>query len=665
MEEYNKASKEVYDPIKENRRRLVETLGHQIAELFPMVIKDGEIDVNSLLSELGQYSVNEGERYELKWAGKEDSKRMANLDILGKTLRFVLNDSKDPEKTENIYIEGENLEVLKLLRGSYYNRIKLIYIDPPYNTGKDFVYKDKFTQDKLTSDQLEGELDDEGVRLILNQKSCGRFHSNWLNMIYPRIKIARDLLTDDGLIFISIDNNEIDNLLKVCNEIFGESNFVSCIANINNPKGRSDDKYFATAHEYIVVYKKNNAEIYGFEPDDKVLKRYNKQTEDGRVYREIDLRKTGDGDRREDRPNMFYYFLYNERSNDFFPTVEDYVPEGYIQIFPTREDGSYGRWRWGIETAKENISNLIPKFMKVKEKWTVMEADYLTEDKLVKPTTNWNFKDVNSERGTEDFINLGFKKEVFERPKPVGTIERILKITTRDEDIILDFFSGSATSAHAVMKINADDSGKRKFILVQTDQDKCDEKSDAYREGFKNICEIGKERIRRAGEKIKEEFKDKPGIENLDVGFKVFKVADTNIRWFSEAIKSDVFDYDMTMTDKDKLDFNPGFTDIDVVYEILLRHRDIPLSTNVEQLSNIGDRTYIFADTVVVCLEETIADWMIDKIAAIEPMPTKIIFRDSAFGDDISLKENTMIRLEAQMRKHSGLEKRAYRVEFI
>jgi len=665
VEEYNKASKEVYDPIKENRRRLVETLGHQIAELFPMVIKDGEIDVNSLLSELGQYSVNEGERYELKWAGKEDSKRMANLDILGKTLRFVLNDSKDPEKTENIYIEGENLEVLKLLRGSYYNRIKLIYIDPPYNTGKDFVYKDKFTQDKLTSDQLEGELDDEGVRLILNQKSCGRFHSNWLNMIYPRIKIARDLLTDDGLIFISIDNNEIDNLLKVCNEIFGESNFVSCIANINNPKGRSDDKYFATAHEYIVVYKKNNAEIYGFEPDDKVLKRYNKQTEDGRVYREIDLRKTGDGDRREDRPNMFYYFLYNERSNDFFPTVEDYVPEGYIQIFPTREDGSYGRWRWGIETAKENISNLIPKFMKVKEKWTVMEADYLTEDKLVKPTTNWNFKDVNSERGTEDFINLGFKKEVFERPKPVGTIERILKITTRDEDIILDFFSGSATSAHAVMKINADDSGKRKFILVQTDQDKCDEKSDAYREGFKNICEIGKERIRRAGEKIKEEFKDKPGIENLDVGFKVFKVADTNIRWFSEAIKSDVFDYDMTMTDKDKLDFNPGFTDIDVVYEILLRHRDIPLSTNVEQLSNIGDRTYIFADTVVVCLEETIADWMIDKIAAIEPMPTKIIFRDSAFGDDISLKENTMIRLEAQMRKHSGLEKRAYRVEFI
>lgn len=276
-----------------------------------------------------------------------------------------------------------------------------------------------------------------------------------------------------------------------------------------------------------------------------------------------------------------------------------------------------------------------------------------------KPKSIWQETDFITEKGTVELGKLGLSK-FFDFPKPTALIKQIVQIGTDKDSIVLDFFSGSATTAEAVMRVNAEDGGNRKYIMVQLDE-KFDVSSEAFVNGYRTICDVGKERIRRAGTALRDEFQN----AELDTGFRVFKLSNTNIRWFSEAIKSDILDYDMTMTDKDKLDFNPGFTDLDVVYEILLRHRDIQLSTNVEHLSDIGSRTYIFADTVVVCLEETISEEMINMIAAIEPMPTKIIFRDSAFGDDISLKENTMSRLEAQMRKNSGLEKRAYRVEFI
>lgn len=661
--DYTKVSKEIFDPIKANKAKFVEKFGEQLAELFPSAVKDGVVDFTTLLAELGRY-IDSEERYELNWAGKTDAKRVANSDVIGKTLKYVPDDSKNPKTTENIYIEGDNLEVLKVLRNNYYSRIKVIYIDPPYNTGNDFVYKDNFSMSSKEVEKAEGDMDENDNRLVANPKSNGRYHSNWLNMMYPRLKVAKELLADDGVIFISIDANEVDNLIKICNELFGESNLISCISNVNNPKGRSDDKFIATAHEYILAYQKGNAKLIGWEPEDNILKRYNKADSVGNRYRELELRKTGDNDRKEDRPNLFYYFLYNDTTGQFYATKDEDIPRGFIQIYPTRKDGSLGNWRWQMETANENIEHLIPKYSNVNNKWTVYEKDILSDDLRIKPTSAWTFKDVNSERGTEQFIELGFDKEVFPKPKPIGTITRILKMCTRENDIILDFFSGSATTAHAVMQLNAEDNQNRKFIMIQL-PDECDGKSGAYKSGYKTICEIGKERIRRAGDKIIEEFKDKAGIEQLDIGFKVLKVANTNIRWFSEAIKSDILDYDMTMTDKDKLDFNPGFTDIDVVYEILLRHRDIPLSTTVEQLSDIGNRTYIFADTVVVCLEDTISEEMINRIASIEPMPTKLIFRDSAFGDDISLKENTMIRLESQMRKNSGSEKRAYRVEFI
>ncbi|WP_257875713.1 site-specific DNA-methyltransferase [Thermoanaerobacterium thermosaccharolyticum] len=266
--------------------------------------------------------------------------------------------------------------------------------------------------------------------------------------------------------------------------------------------------------------------------------------------------------------------------------------------------------------------------------------------------------------GTNELKDLFSNIKVFNYPKSVKMIKYLLMLGSNKDSIILDFFSGSATTAHAVMQLNAEDGGKRKFIMVQLPEP-CPEDSEAYKAGFKTIADIGKERIRRAGEKIKEEFKDKEGVENLDIGFKVFRVGDTNIRWTSEAIKSGQIRIEESSATKDALDFNPGFTDIDVVYEIMLRHRDFSLTSKIEKLSHIGERTYIFADSVVVCLEEKVTNEVVDKIAEIEPKPLKVIFRDSAFDDDISLKLNTMNRLDVQLKKHNQGKEISYRVEFI
>ena len=497
----------------------------KIATLFPNCVteaknENGEIthkiDFDMLKQELS-HSLVEGreERYQFTWPDKKQAILTANAPI-NKTLRPCREESVNFDETENLYIEGDNLEVLKLLQETYLGKIKMIYIDPPYNTGNDFVYNDDFRTKNLEFRKKSGNFDEEGKQLVdnytRNTESNGRFHTDWLNMMYPRLKLARDLLSDDGVIFISLDNNEIENIKKIGDEIFGETNCLGLIANINNPKGRSDDKFIATAHEYLCVYAKdiNSVIWFGFEPTEEITKRYNKEDSNGRKYREIDLRKTGENDLREDRPNLFYYFYFNETTRDFFPDKDDKEINGYIRIKPQREDGKEGNWRWGIDTAKSQINDLIPKFMPARKVWGIMQKDYLEGRALVKPTSAWTFKDVNSERGTEDFINLGFDKRIFPKPKPIGTISRCIKLGTISDSIILDFFSGSATTAHAVMQLNAEDGGNRKFIMVQLPES-CDEKSEAYKAGYKNICEIGKERIRRAGKQILE-----LSLENLE-----------------------------------------------------------------------------------------------------------------------------------------------------
>ena len=367
----------------------------------------------------------------------------------------------------NFLIEGDNLAALQLLMKTHKGKIDLIYIDPPYNNGgDDFVYDDKRI-DKTDTFK----------------------HSKWLSFLRNRLEIACRLLSPTGLIFISINDKEQPGLKLLCDAILGEDNFVANIANINNPKGRSDDKYFATAHEYLLVYRKTErSTLGGFEPEDNILRRYNKTDEKGRKFREIDLRKTGDQDRKVDRPKMFYYFYYDKKTSEFFPSFDEIEDAKYIKIMPIKDDGEYGRWRWGIETAVENIDKIFPKYMPTRKMWGVMEKDYLDERKLVKPTTSWTFKDVNSERGTEAFIALGFAKQQFQNPKPIGTIQRVVQIASPDEGIVLDFFAGSGTTGHSVLKLNADDNSKRKFILCTNNEN--------------NICrDVTYERIKRVIDK--------------------------------------------------------------------------------------------------------------------------------------------------------------------
>ena len=570
-----------------------------------------KVDMEKLSILLGEASIPEddtyykqkyGEKFSFEWAGKRRAIAEAQKRSTG-TLRPCPEESEDWGNTENLYIEGDNLEVLKLLQDAYIGAIKMIYIDPPYNTGKDFVYKDNYR------DNLSNYLEQTNTTNAVNSEASGRYHTNWLNMMYPRLKLARNLLTDDGVIFISIDDNEVSNLKTICDEIFGEDNFLRCIANINNPKGRSDEQNFATSHEYILVYQKMKTSLKGFSPEDNVLRRYNKIDEKNRLYRHIDLRKTGDSDRRIDRPNMFYFFMYNQSTGDFYPTntIEDI--DGYISIAPKKDDETDGRWRVGIETAKERLQNLVPYYMVVKKRWTVMEKDYLSDDMYIKSTSSWSYKDVNSERGTEQFIDLGFDKNVFPRPKPIGTIKRTLLLSTFSDEIILDFFSGSATTAHAVMELNAEDGGSRKYICVQLPE-KTPDNSEAQKAGYKTITEIAKERIRRAGKKILEEQKNKEQgdlftepVKKLDIGFKVFKLDRSNVADWDlelngtnekEAQEKLIFEFNKVLNI-----LKEGRTELDLLYEVMLK-LGLQLTTKVEVKEINGKKVFIVGYGVMV-----------------------------------------------------------------
>lgn len=431
----------------------------------------------------------------------------------------------DDNGSENMIIHGDNLEALKSLLPKYEGRVKCIYIDPPYNTGSDgFVYNDNF---HFTAEELAEKLsiDDEQAQRILDLTKRGSAsHSAWLMFMYPRLLLARDLLTDDGVIFISIDDNEQANCKLICDDVFGEENKIAVIANVNNPKGRSDDEFIATAHEYICIYAKNSERTgwSGFEPTETITKRYNKKTTDGKLFRDIDLRKTGENDLREDRPNLFYYFYYNEETGDFYPSKENEIKDGYIQIKPLREDERDGNWRWELNTALKNIADIYPKYMPVRKIWGVMQKDYLDNRGMVKPVSAWAYKDVNSERGTENFVDLGFDKKVFPKPKPLGTILRCLALASRKDSLIVDFFSGSATSAHAVMAQNIKDNGNRKFVMIQVPE-LVKANSEAEKEGYSTIDQIGMERIKRAAAKLKAEYPD----TTTDLGFKHFTLQET------------------------------------------------------------------------------------------------------------------------------------------
>ena len=640
--ENNKIKKDINNVVNDNLKAL--------EQLFPSAVKDGQLDVKALKEELGDFEEVTTEKYELNWAGKQNAKKIVQQGIGNKTLKFVAKDSKNADTTENIYIEGDNLEVLKLLRQNYYNSIKMIYIDPPYNTGNDFVYNDTFKMEKKESDKAEGIISENNEKLQKNQKSTNRYHANWLNMMYPRLKLARDLLTDDGVIFISIDDNEQANLKRLCDEIFGEENFVADII-WNSTKSVTNTALISVSHTHNLVYFKNinyyikNREKFRL-PDDG--EGFSNPDNDPRGAWKADPFQVGGW-----RPNQQYEIIN---------------PKTGIVYKPN----SGCSWKNDLKKYEELLKDNRIVFGKNGEsgpqrKRFIWEAK--ERGKVVK--TLWNDIETTT-NGTQLLKKIFNGKSIFDNPKPVELLTRILNLSTSSKgyNIILDFFSGSATTAHAVMQLNSEDNGNRKYIMVQLPET-TDEKSEAFKAGYKNIAEIGKERIRRAGEKIKQEIEEynsnlKQGEEPKkvpDIGFKVFKVDDTNIKWYDLDNFNEESQY--SFDDPDSLDFVLGSNDIDIVYEIMLRQNDVPLSERLEVLTDIGNRTYLYASTYLICLETEITEEMVEKLASLEPLPIKFIFRDSTFKDNISLKDETFRKLRSLIERNSGESKVSYRVEFI
>lgn len=585
----------------------------KIRELFPNCVterinNEGKlehaIDFDMLKQELSDHVVDGlQERYQFTWPDKRKAILAANAPI-NKTLRPCREESVDFDNTENLYIEGDNLDVLKLLQETYLGKVKMIYIDPPYNTGNDFVYEDDFKQSAEEYIDNSGQLDEEGNRLVANTESNGRFHTDWLNMIYPRLKVAKDLLDkDEGVIFISIDDSEVGNLRKICDEIFGGRNFLAQIIWERAFAPVNLKKHFSPSHDYIICYANNidNCVCNGLKRDDSSNSRYANPDNDPRgVWTSGDL-SVGPAVTEK------IYEIITPSGRSVYP------PSGYC-------------WRLDKNTFFE--------YVKDKRIWFGENGDnvprikrFLSEVKQgITPMTIWKFKEVGSSQdASRNLKKLFDDKAFFEYPKSVPLIERCIQLYSNKESLILDFFSGSATTAHAVMQLNAEDGGKRKFIMVQL-QEECAENSEAYKAGYKNICEIGKERIRRAGKKIKEE--NPLTTKDLDIGFRVLKCDSSNME-------------DVYFTPKDYMDKQQSLfvdnikkdrSDEDLLFDAMLK-LDTPLSSKIERITIAGKTVYNVAQGhLMACFDKNVTDEVITAIA--KEMPSYFVMRDSSQADD-------------------------------
>ena len=593
------------------------------------------VNFDTLRQLLGDDAVEDApEAYEFNWVGKQAA-RAEVLRPINKTLRPVKEDSVDWDTTQNLYIEGDNLEVLKLLQKSYLGKVKMIYIDPPYNTGNDFVYHDDFARSQAEEDLFAGNVDELGNRFIKNSDSNGRYHSDWCSMIYSRLMVARSLLTDDGAIFISIDDNEQENLKRICDEIFGEANYIGKIAVVNNLKGRNDKKDIATCHEYLCIYGKTEFAAGGMPLTEEQKLKFDKRDEKGNPYQLRDLRKRGRPDRREDRPNMFFPIYYNVERKEC--SLEPQA--GWIEILPLRGDGSDGRWRWGKDRVKQNLSILEPRYSHISGRWGIEHRVYLNptlnpvcneddeeelEERVSKSKSFWMGGDLSSDVGRRQLKEL-FENAYFDYPKSIGFIINTLYMGAEQDSIILDFFSGSATTAHAVMQLNAEDGGNRKFILVQLPEETTED-SEAYKAGYKNICEIGKERIRRAGKKIKEE--NPLTTQDLDTGFRVFRVDSSNYEEVEHAPKN----WDQQELDLFLNNIKSDRTDLDLLFGCMLDW-GVKLSLPMASEEVDGKMIYTVNDgDLVACFAEKVTDNVVRAMA--EKQPLRVIFRDSCFEQD-------------------------------
>jgi adenine-specific DNA-methyltransferase len=625
----------------------------KLKAIFPEVFTEGKVDFEKLKQLLGDHVEDSNERYNFTWNGKGRALRLSQTPSLG-TLRPCKEESKNWDTTENLYIEGDNLEVLKLLQKSYYGKVKMIYIDPPYNTGKDFVYKDDFHDSLENYKRITGQVDGNGNRLSTNTETSGRYHTDWLNMMYPRLRLARNLLTDDGVIFISIDDNEVYNLRKLCDETFGEDNFIGQIAvetanGVFGTRASGLSSTLVKVKDYVISYarssaKKNFCPLYM--PTNERFDTHYSIMIDENLERSslIEYIKKSD--------NMKYYFeryklnislnnitklmhIDNEFNEIMLQDLSSHIYQDVafsLNIPPEIEEklksGEIVNWKnyliFRTNKGKGTLRHLIP--FKSSLRYT---DDYISEYRCAVAIGDlWEGFDNDMKNVSKEGVGY------FDTPKPVRLIKQLIKWCNIGlNDIVLDFFSGSATTAHAVMQLNAEDGGNRKFIMVQLPEP-TDEKSEAYKAGYINISEIGKERIRRAGEKIKEENKDKEGIEDLDIGFKVLKLDTSNIRKWQP-------DYDnLEQSLLDYVDnFVEGRTELDVVYEIMLKY-GLDLTYPVDEFTIARKKVYsIGFGMLMICLDNEIttevAKGIIAKVKELNPEKgARVVFKDNGFKTD-------------------------------
>jgi adenine-specific DNA-methyltransferase len=624
------------DSLKMQSPNLVDANIEKIAALFPNCITEDRdengtmrrvVDFDLLRQELSA-SLVEGpqERYTLSWPGKNQAILTANAPI-AMTLRPCREESVDFENTKNIFIEGDNLDALKLLQETYLNKIKMIYIDPPYNTGNDFIYEDDFAEDINTFFKQSNQKDEEGNRLVANTESNGRFHSDWLGMMYSRLKLARNLLSKDGIIFISIDDNEIHNLRKLCDEIFGADNFIGIFI-INSSPSAIDYGHMAKMHDYALFYAK------------EIIETTTKQlTEENKTFKYTDeigpfnLYPLYNGNvafNPKTRPNLYYPFYLNpdkKVGNEFYEIGID-EQSGWVKVYPvvSRKDGIQRVWRWGRDKSRNDLNKEIVGYKTEEGEFRIVQKTRHTGKVIRSLQID---KDISTRRGTGEVEKI-FNGKLFPFPKPVELIKRFASVGMQEDSIILDFFSGSATTAHSILELNSEDNGKRKFIMIQL-HEPCDETSEAFKAGYKTIAEIGKERIRRAGKMIKEE---NPLItQNLDTGFRVFKVDTSNMKdvhYTPDELNQENLEL---FKDHIKSDRSPE----DLLFQVFIDW-GLDLTKPIAK-ETIDGKTVFIVDTndLIACFDSGITEELVKKLAAHKPL--RVVFRDDSFGSD-SVKIN-------------------------
>ncbi|XKH60745.1 site-specific DNA-methyltransferase [Halomonas sediminis] len=624
---------------------------NKLKELFPEAFTEGKVDFDALKEVLGEYVDGRDERYSFTWNGKSKARMLAQTPSTG-TLRPCKEESADWNTTQNLFIEGDNLEVLKLLQKSYHKKIKIIYIDPPYNTGNDFIYKDNFKDNINNYKEITGQIDSEGRNFSNNPETSGRYHTDWLNMMYPRLKLARNLLSDAGVIFISIDDNEVSNLRKVCDEIYGEENFVGLIALENNPKGRKNSRFVSVCSESLMIFAKDKANVdAGFvenipkDPDSIHTDQNGKSYTPGK---RVIVGESTNPIVSEKVSRKHYSVYWHPESHDLVLESEDNIEDkniclissGYKRYISFR-DGFFIQNTYTLEEFRRlhESNSLIYKDKNIYEK------DFNFNVRVKSLIVNDNKKGIDVKTETAKKAIDKDLRDLFDNPKNIGLLKLLLTLPKFQKgDIVLDFFAGSATTAHAVMQLNTEDYGNRKFIMVQLPE-VIDEKSEAFKAGYKTIAGISKERIKRAAAKLKEQNTKYQG----DLGFKVFKLDSTNIKPWE-------LNFEFTEQDLEHQISNikPGREQEDVLYEVLLKY-GLDLTLPITEHCIAGHKVFdIGKGALMICLSDDISLEVVEGIAKLKdelaPEIMRVVFKDAGFADDV-VKTNAV-----QILKQAGIQ---------